>query len=77
MSRRPPVNRSQEVESIRTMIDRTKWRHDLKPCRLVGDTAYVTAMMLGWIVRREIAPHVPVWSKNPREDGTFSISEFA
>jgi hypothetical protein len=71
-----PANRSQEVESTRTMIDRIERRHDLKPHRLVGDTAYGTAAMLGWMVGREIAPHVPVWSKAPRKDGTFSISEF-
>jgi hypothetical protein len=71
-----PANRSQEVESTRTMIDRIERRRDLKPHRLVGDTAYGTAAMLGWMVGREIAPHVPVWSKAPRKEGTFSISEF-
>ncbi len=38
-----PANRSHEVESTRTMIDRVERRHDLKPRRLAGDTAYGSA----------------------------------
>jgi hypothetical protein len=46
----PPANRSHEVESMKTMIDRVEQRLCLKPARLVGDTAYDTAAMLGWMV---------------------------
>lgn len=42
-----PANRSQEVESIRTMMDRIERRRDLKSHRFVGDTSYGTATMLG------------------------------
>jgi hypothetical protein len=43
----------------------------------VGDTAYGTAPMLGWMVQdKGIAPHVPVWDKSERKDGTLSSSEF-
>ena len=45
-----PAHRTQEVESTKTMIDRVEQRFDLKPDRLVGDTAYGTAPMLGWMV---------------------------
>lgn len=55
-----PANRSHEVESTRTMIDRVERRHDLKPRRLAGDTAYGSAAMLAWMIEeKEIAPHVP------------------
>jgi hypothetical protein len=58
-----PAHRTQEVESMKTMIDRTEARFGLKPQRLVGDTAYGTAPMLGWMVKdKGIAPHVPVWN---------------
>lgn len=64
-------------ESTRTMIDRVERRHDLKPRRLAGDTAYGSAAMLAWMIEeKEIAPHVPVWDKTARKDDTLSSSEF-
>ena len=72
-----PAHRTQEVDSTRKMIDRVEERFDLKPDRLVGDTAYGTGPMLGWMVEdKHIAPHVPVWDKSERKDGTLSSSEF-
>lgn len=73
-----PSYRSQEVESTKIMVDRVAQRFDLKPRRLVGDTAYGTGAMLGWMVQEKgIEPHVPVWDKTERKDGTFSSSDFA
>ncbi len=72
-----PAHRTPEVNSTRTMIDRVEERFDVKPRRLVGDTAYGTAPLLGWMVEdKQIAPHVPVWDKTARKDGSLSISEF-
>jgi transposase len=72
-----PANRLHEVGSTRTMIDRVERRHDLKPRRLAGDTAYGSAAMLAWLIgQKEIAPHVPVWDKTTRKDNTLSSSEF-
>lgn len=72
-----PAHRTQEVESTRTMVDRVQERFGLKPKRLVGDTAYGVAPMLGWVVKDEgIAPHVPVWDRTERTDGTLSSSQF-
>lgn len=49
----------------------------LKSARLVGDNAYGTAAILGWMVeQKEIAPHVPVWERYTRKDDAFSTSEF-
>ena len=73
-----PAHRTQEVNSTKTMIDRVEERFDLKPKRLVGDTAYGTAPMLGWMVEdKQINPHVPVWDKSVRKDDTLSSSAFA
>jgi hypothetical protein len=59
------------------MIDRVEHQRDLKPRRLVGDTAYGTAALLGWMVdEKRIEPHVSVWDKTTRKDNTFSRSEF-
>jgi hypothetical protein len=41
------ANRAQEVESTRTTIERVERRFGITPERLIGDTAYGTAAMLG------------------------------
>jgi transposase len=52
-----PAHRTQEVESTKTMVNRVEQRFGMKPDRLVGDTAYGTAAMLGWMVQdKGIAP---------------------
>jgi len=72
-----PALRSQEVESTKTMIERVKERFDLGTPKLIGDTAYGTAEFLAWMVNEQgIEPHVPVWEKGERTDGTFSRSDF-
>jgi len=71
-----PARAYDEVESTKTMLDRTERRLGLKPRRLAGDTAYGTGRFLGWLVGRGIAPHIPVRDASERDDGTFSRSDF-
>jgi hypothetical protein len=72
-----PAYRIDEAQATKTMLERVEARFDLKPERLIGDTAYGTAPMLSWLVEeKHIAPHVPVWDKTQRKDGTFSVSDF-
>jgi transposase len=72
-----PARTYDEVEATKTMIDRTGQCFDLKPNRLVADTAYGIGRFLGWLVKdKRITPHIPVWDKSEREDGTFSRSAF-
>ncbi|GGH20335.1 hypothetical protein GCM10007036_23830 [Alsobacter metallidurans] len=48
------------------------------PARLAADSAYGSAEILTWLVHeRGIEPHIPVFDKSERQDGTFSRSEFA
>lgn len=71
------ASRRAEVGAARTMIDRTQACFGLKPERLSADSAYGSAEILAWMVEeRNIAPHVPVWDKGERADGTFSRSDF-
>jgi transposase len=71
------AHRTEETEATKTMIERVEERHELKPQRLIGDTAYGTGPMLEWLVQdKGIEPHVPVWEMAERDDGTFSISDF-
>jgi len=72
-----PTLRTAEVNATRTMIERVEERFDLKPERLIGDMAYGSAELLGWMVNEKgIAPHVPVWDKTQRDDETLSSSDF-
>ncbi len=69
--------RQAEVGAAKTMIERTEERFGLKPKRLAADTAYGAASMLNWLVEEKgIAPHIPVFDRSKRDDGTFSRSEF-
>ena len=53
--------RQAELGAVRTMVDRVGDRFDLKPERLIADTAYGAGHMLNWLVEeRGIAPHIPV-----------------
>jgi hypothetical protein len=70
--------RQAEVLAAKTMIDRAADRLDVRPARLVADTGYGSAEMLGWLVdERGIEPHVRIFDKSERTDGTFSRSDFA
>jgi transposase len=70
--------RQGELAACRTMVERTNARLGLYPERLAADTAYGTAEMLDWLVHEQgIEPHIPVFDKSQRDDGTFSRSDFA
>jgi len=70
--------RQAEVGAAKTMLDRTAEQFALAPSRLVADAGYGSAEMLGWLVdERGIEPHVKVFDKSERSDGTFSRSDFA
>ncbi len=72
-----PAYRIAEVDSTKTMIDRVEAAFELKPKRLLADTAYGGAPMLEWVVNtKQIEPHIPVWEKGEEEDGRFKRSDF-
>jgi transposase len=70
--------RQAEVTAQRRMIERTEERFDLWPERLAADTCYGSAENLAWLVHeRGIAPHIPVFDKSARSDGSFARSDFS
>lgn len=70
--------RQAEVTAAKTMLVRTAERFGIEPERLAADTGYGSAEMLGWLVYEEgIEPHIPVFDKSERKDGTFSRADFA
>ena len=70
------ANRVVEISVTRTMIERVARRFGLQPRRLAGDTAFGAVGLLKWLVDHQITPHIPVWDKSARPDGTFSRAEF-
>jgi transposase len=69
--------RQAEVLAQRRMIERTQDRFGLWPEKLVADTAYGSAPNLAWLVEeRGIEPHIPVFEKSARNNGTFERSAF-
>src|SRR6266849_3963043 len=70
--------RQAEVTAQQRMIDRTQECFGLWPERLAADAAYGSAENLAWLVHeRGIEPHIPVFDKSQRTDGTFSRDDFA
>lgn len=69
--------RQAEVTAAKTMINRTVERFGVWPQKLTADTGYGSAEMLAWLVEEKaIEPHVPVFDKSRRKDGTFSRDNF-
>jgi transposase len=70
--------RQAEVLAAKRMVERSLGGCDLYPEKLIGDTGYGAAEMLNWLVEEYgIEPHIPVWDKSQRRDGTFSRDDFA
>jgi hypothetical protein len=70
------ANRIAEIAVTQTMMDRVRRRFGLRPQKLAGDSVYGAVRLLKWLVDRKITPHVPVWDKSARSDGTFSRADF-
>ena len=69
--------RQAEVLAAKRMIERTAKNFALHPSRLLGDSAYGSADMLSWLVDEHgIEPHVTVFDKSARKDGTFAREDF-
>ncbi len=69
--------RQAEVGATRTMIQRTRDRFGLYPEILAADQAYGSAENLNWLLEEEgILPHIPVFDKSKRMDGSFPNTAF-
>lgn len=59
------------------MLARTAERHAFRPDALAADKSYGTGTFLAWLLKREIAPHVPVLDRQQQTDGKYDLSHFA
>lgn len=71
------ANRIEENRVCVSMVERVIRRFGLKPKRLAADTAYGTGKTLKALMDCGIEPHIPVWDKSKRTDGTFSRADFS
>ena len=72
-----PGNRIDEVACTKILLERVESNYNVKPKRLMGDTAYDDVPMLEYLVNeKQIEPHIRVWKKSIRTDGTLSRSDF-
>ena len=70
--------RQAEVTAAKRMIERVHDDLGIWPRKLIGDTGYGSAETLAWLVHeRDIEPHIPVFDKSGRTDGTFSRPDFS
>ena len=66
-----------ELASHYSSIGRPSIDPDLMIRMLVVGYVFAIAPMLNWLVEEKgIAPHIPVFDKSKRDDGTFSRSDF-
>ena len=72
----PPARWRAEVAATKTMLQRTKECFGLQPRRLAADTAYGSGLMIGWLMRRGIEPHVPILDRERQTNGFFTRADF-
>lgn len=72
-----PTRISKEVDATETMVERTEQCFGLKPDTIAADVAYGTGALLGRLVDRGIAPHIPVWDQSEvASKGKFVRADF-
>ena len=59
-----------------TMLVRGEECFGLQPGRLAADAAYGSGLMIGWLMRRGITPHVPTLDHEHQTKGRFTRTAF-
>jgi IS5 family transposase len=71
-----PARWTAEVAATKTMLGRTQECFGLKPQRLAADAAYGSGLMIGWLMRRGIEPHIPLLDREHQTNGFFTRADF-
>jgi hypothetical protein len=58
------------------MLERTQACFGFKPQRLAADAAYGSGLMIGWLMRRGIEPHIPLLDREHQTNGFFTRADF-
>ena len=68
-----PARWSAEVAATKTVLERTQECFGLKPQRLAADAAYGSGLMIGWLMRRKIEPHIPLLDREHRPTASSPV----
>ena len=71
-----PARWSAEVAATKIMLTRTQESFGLTPETLAADAAYGSGLMLGWLMRRGIEPHIPILDREHQTKGYFTRADF-
>jgi transposase len=71
-----PARWSAEVASTKTLLAQAHTRLGLSPKTLAADKAYGSGLMLGWLLKRGIEPHIPVLDHEHQTKGYFTRADF-
>jgi len=71
-----PARLSQEIVAAKAMLERSAERHDFRPDALAADGSYGTGPFLAWLLKRDIAPHVPVLDRKGQSKGKIEQAHF-
>ena len=71
-----PARWTAEVAATKTMLERTQECFGLKPQRLAADAAYGSGLMIGWLMRHGIEPHIPLLDREHQTNGFFTRADF-
>ena len=70
------ASRIAEIAITRTMLDRVEGASTFDHSGSQVTLFMVQSGCSQWLVDRKITPHIPVWDKSTRSDGTFSRADF-
>jgi hypothetical protein len=65
-----------KMTATKTMLERTQHCFGLKPQRLAANAAYGSGLMIGWLMRHEIEPHIPLLDRERQTNGLFTPANF-
>jgi hypothetical protein len=59
------------------VLERTRECFGLNPQRLAADAAYGSGLMIGWLTRRRIEPHIPLLDREHQTKGFLTRADFS
>jgi hypothetical protein len=71
-----PARWSAEVAATKTMLERAQESLGLTPRTLAADAAYGSGLMLGWLMGRDVEPHIPILDRAHQTKGYFTRADF-
>jgi hypothetical protein len=71
-----PAPRRAEVAATKTLLTRTQESFGLTPQTLAADAAYGSGLMVGWLIRRGVEPHIPILDHAHQTKGYFTRAGF-